>query len=91
MIFELMQQRAERLFEHRQPADAFKVPNPGPLTCWTRCIGLGYGKRAERTEAGTAKCLKLIAAGFAKRALAFAGRAADRTKSGKAKIQQIIQ
>lgn len=91
MVFELVQQRAERLFEHRQSADAFKVADTGPLTCWARCIGLGYGKRAERAEAGPAKCLKLLATGFAKRALAFAGSATDRTKSRKAKIQQIIQ
>jgi len=91
MVFELVQQRAERLFKNRQSADAFKIANTRPLACRTGCIRLGHGKRAKRAEAGPAKCLKLIATRFAKRALAFAGSATNRTKSWKAKIQQIIQ
>ena len=91
MVFELMQQRAERLFENRQPSDAFKIANTGSFACRTGCIRLGHRQGAKRAEAGPAKCLKLIATRFAKRALAFAGSAADRTKSRKAKIQQIIQ
>jgi len=91
VVFELVQERAERLFEDCQPADAFKIANACSLACRTGCIRLGHRQRAKRAEAGPAKCLKLIATRFAKRALAFAGSATNRTKSWKAKIQQIIQ
>lgn len=91
MVFELMQQRAERLIKNRQSADAFKMANSCPLACRTGRIRLCHWERAKRAEAGPAKYLKLFATGFAKRALAFAGSATNRTKSRKAEIQQIIQ
>lgn len=91
MIFKLVQKRPERLFENRQPADTFKMSNPGTLACRARRVGLGHRQPAKRAEAGPAKHRELFGANLAKRTLAFAGRAADRTKSRKAKIQQIIQ
>ena len=86
-----MQQRPERLFKNRQPANTFEVTHSRTKTGRTWCIRLGDRVAAKRTEAGPAKNLKFTGTAFAKRALAFAGSATDRTKSRKAKIQQIIQ